>query len=91
MSMDDAIFWAQFIGWCVVLTVLGTLTWKRPGTIALSVTGIIGLVVMLGSFRTDSFWVIGVIVAVICAFPITIVTAIVTESLMDKYGSRDDE
>jgi len=46
---------------------------------------------MLGSFRADSFWVIGVIVAVICAFPITIVTAIVTESLMDKYGSRDDE
>lgn len=90
--MDNAaIFWAQFVAWCVALTVVGVLAWKRPGTVALCVTGIIGLGVALMSMRTDSLWIVGVIVAVICAFPVTIVTAIVTENLMDRFGSRDQD
>jgi hypothetical protein len=42
------------------------------------------------NLQKDAFWVMAVIISVVCAFPVTIVTAIVTDNLMDKYGSRED-
>jgi hypothetical protein len=87
---DSAIFWTVFLGSCVVLTALGTAMWRRPGTAALCVTGIVGIVMLRLSFSNDAFWVLAVILSVVSAFPVTIVTAIVTDNLMDKYGSRED-
>lgn len=87
--MDEAaITWIVLLGSCVVLTAFGTLIWKRPGTAALCVTGLAGSMVALMTVQKDAFWGMAVIVVLICSFPVTIVTAIVTDNLMDKYSSR---
>jgi hypothetical protein len=89
--VDDAtILWIVLLGSCVALTALGTLIWKRPVTAALCVTGLVTFVVLCSVFQEDAFWGMAVIIVIICSLPLTVVTGIVTDNLMDKYADWRD-
>ncbi|HKU16687.1 MAG TPA: hypothetical protein VJQ52_20005 [Steroidobacteraceae bacterium] len=79
-------FWMLFLGSCGVGAVLGTLLWKRPMVAAISVSVLAGMVIALHDMSTSPFSVLAMIIATICSLPVTVVAAIVTENLMDKYA-----
>lgn len=89
--MDNAtIVWIVLLGSCVALTALGTLIWKRPVTAALCVAGLVNFVNICLIFGDGPLWGLAMIIVLICTVPLTIVTGIVTDNLMDKYADWRD-
>lgn len=85
------IYWIVLLTSCVLLTVLGTLGGKRPLFAAIGVSLLAGICVGLYGARTAPLWLIGSVVVIVCSLPVTIVTGIVTENLMDKHASRSKD
>jgi preprotein translocase subunit SecY len=69
-----------------LLTIVGTLFSRRPLLSAVSVSILVSLAVGLPTMRTDAFWILATGIILVVSLPVTIVTAIVSENLMDKYA-----
>jgi hypothetical protein len=78
--------WIALLSICVVLTVIGTLVGRRPILAAVCVTVLAAAYASgLWEPRVSPLWAIASFTVAICALPLTVVTAIVTDNLMDKY------
>jgi hypothetical protein len=80
-------YWILLLSACAVTTVFATLTLKRPILAAIAVSVLAGVGTGLYGARTSSLWMVGSIIVMVCSLPVTVVTGIVTENLMDKWGS----
>ncbi len=50
------------------------------------IVGLVTFVVLCSVVQEDAFWGLAVIIVLVCSLPLTAVTAIVTDNLMDKYA-----
>ena len=82
------VFWIVLLGSCAAATIVSTILSKRPIVSAISVSVLAGLVVGLHDARTSAFWGLAAIIVIVCSLLVTVVSAIVTENLMDKYASQ---
>jgi hypothetical protein len=77
------IHWIVLLSSCVLLTVIGTLLSKRPVLVAVCVTVLAAA--YAGGARRSPLWALGSALVAMCALPLTVTAAIVTDNLMDKY------
>jgi hypothetical protein len=90
-AVDSAtIVWTLLLGSCIALTAFATLIWKRPVTAALCVAGLVNCVVICLIYGEGPLWGLAMILVLICTVPLTVVTGIVTDNLIDKYADWRD-
>jgi hypothetical protein len=80
--------WIILLSACVVGTIVGTLLTKRPIQVATGISLLAGMVAGFQGASNSPLWMLGSIIVIVCSLPVTIVTGIVVENLMDKSGSN---
>ena len=78
------VYWTVLLTSCAVLTIVGTLFWKRPLLAAVGASVLVSLGIGLPTMQTGAFWILVIAIVLIFSLPVTIVTGIVTKKLMDK-------
>ena len=80
------VFWILLLGSCAVATIVSTILWKSPMVSAISVSILAGIVLALHEAHTSALWGLATLIVIICSLPVTVVSAIVTENLIDRYA-----
>jgi hypothetical protein len=78
------VYWIVMLGSCAITTIVGTIWLKSPMVAAIGTSVLAGCVIAI--LATGAFWALATFIVIVCSLPVTVVTAIVTEDLMDKYA-----
>lgn len=86
------LYWTVLLGSCAVVTIFATLIANRPMLAAISVSVLAGFATGLYGARNAPLWMVGTVVVMVCSLPVTIVAAMVTDRLSERWrASRRDD
>lgn len=75
---------AILLSFCAVLTIVGTLATKRPARTALVISILAGLLSGFFHSRSSALWIVGSVVVILCALPVTLIAGMLTERFMGE-------